>query len=227
MECLLDIPFTLDETALLRQLHLDPDSVDRKELRELIELAQEVGKPKAAYAESFVDRRDGDTVEINGVAFTSRTLSKKLVNSWRVFPLLATCGHEMDEAFSAPDDMLKEFWWDTIKAHLLMAAIKHLNAHLHHKFRLGKTAQMSPGSGDVDVWPIEQQKGLFALLGDVEQAIGVRLTDSFLMVPNKTISALMFSSAKDFRTCEVCHRADCPSRQAPLNQKLWEEMQHE
>ncbi|MBN1541562.1 vitamin B12 dependent methionine synthase [candidate division KSB1 bacterium] len=224
MEVLLDIPYVLDAAELSKTVHIDPASDWGAELRELIDLAEKTGKPKAAYAEAFVERRNGDTVEIGGISFTSRTLSKNLAHSERVFPFLITCGHEMDQAFSAPDDMLKAYWWDEIKAALLTAAITRFEDHLQQTYRLGKTASMSPGSGDADVWPIEQQKGLFALLGDVEQTVGVRLTESFLMVPNKTISGILFSSEIDFRTCEVCHRATCPSRQAVFNPRLWKEM---
>jgi hypothetical protein len=85
---------------------------------------------------------------------------------------------------------------------------------------------MSPGSGDVNVWPIEQQRELFELLGDVRGQIGVELTDSFLMVPNKTVSGIHFPAEKDFRTCQVCHRENCPSRGAPFDQELWESIQH-
>jgi hypothetical protein len=226
METLTEIPFALDEVTLMKQAHVEPGSDDAKELRAVMDIAVKVGKPKAAYTLSFVEARDGDTVELGGISFTSRTLARNLESSERIFPMVATCGHEMDEACPARVDMVKEFWWDLIKSELLVAANKHLNEHLHRKFRLGKTAVMRPGSGDASVWPIEQQQGLFALLGDVEQAIGVRLTDSFLMVPNKTTSGILFSTEVDFRSCEVCHRENCLSRHAPFNQQLWEEIQN-
>ena len=74
--------------------------------------------------------------------------------------------------------------------------------------------------GDASVWPIEQQQGLFSLLGDVEERVGVKLTDSFLMVPNKTTSGILFPTETDFRSCEVCHREDCPSRHAAFNKSF-------
>ena len=226
METLAEIPFSLDAVTLMKQAHVEPGSDDAEELLALMDVAVKVGKPKAAYTVSFVEGRDGDTLEVGGISFTSRTLARNLESSERIFPLVATCGHEMDESRPARGDMLKEFWWDLIKTELLGAANRHLDDHLHRKFRLGKTAVMRPGSGDVSVWPIEQQRGLFALLGDdVEQAIGVRLTDSFLMVPNKTTSGILFPTEVDFRSCEVCHRENCPSRQAPFNKQLWEEIQ--
>jgi hypothetical protein len=226
MEILDKIPFLLDVDALLRQAHVEAQSDDETDFRALVDLATRIGKPKAAYSVAFVESRDGDNVLIGGITFTSRTLAMNLQSVERVFPQVATCGIEMDAAFPAAGDMVKEFWWDVIKTHLLMAAHKHLDEELHRKFRLGKTAIMRPGSGDASVWLIEQQRQLFALLGDVRQAIGVTLTDSFLMVPNKTTSGLMFPAEKDFRSCQVCHREKCPSRQAPFDQKLWDEIQH-
>jgi len=227
MEILGEIPFSLDVEQIRTQAHVDARSSDAKGLLALIELAQEVGKPKAAYAVCFIGGRYEDAVQIGNVSFRSRTLVHNLEPVERVFPLVATCGHEMDEAFPGKGDMLKEFWWDLIKSRLLGAANKYLGDHLHRKFRLGKTATMRPGSGDASVWPIEQQKDLFTLLGDVEGAISVRLTESFLMVPNKTTSGLMFPTETDFRSCEVCHRENCPSRHAPFNKELWEEIQND
>jgi len=224
MEILAEIPFSLDADSLIKEAHLEPASEDADHLRALVDLATRVGRPKAAYTEAFVDHRDGDTVQLGGVTFTSRTLSKNLESVQRVFPLIATCGNEVAEGFPGKGDMLKEFWWDLIKTHLLSAANKCLSDHLHRRFRLGKTAIMRPGSGDASVWPIQQQRALFDLLGDVEKAIGVRLTQSFLMIPNKTTSGMLFPTEKDFRSCEVCHRDPCPSRAAPFNKRLWEEI---
>ena len=227
METLDKIPFSLDADQIMEQAHVEVGSVDATELRSLIDVAQKIGSPKAGYAVSFVTGRDGDGIRIEDVWFRSRALSHNLKSVERVFPLVATCGHELDQAFPGKGDMLKEFWWDLIKTRLLGAANEHLSVHLHRKFRLGKTATMRPGSGDVSVWPLEQQKPLFSLLGSVESEIGVQLTESCLMVPNKTTSGLMFPTETDFRSCEVCHRENCPSRHAPFNKDLWEEIEHD
>jgi hypothetical protein len=227
METLTDIPFSVDTDSLRAQAHVDAGSDDDAELQSLADLAQRNGRPKAAYAASFVDSRDGDVMRIGGIAFASRTLARNLESVERVFAMVATCGHEMDQVVEAQGDLLRGFWWDLIKGQLLGTANRHLSDHLHRKFRLGKTAVMRPGSGDAAVWPIEQQRGLFSLLGDVEGAIGVRLTDSFLMVPNKTTSGILFPTETDFRSCEVCHRESCPSRHAPFNKALWEAIQHD
>lgn len=226
-ESLTRIPFELDAPALRKRVHVEPDTDDAAELEKLVNLARDAAKPKALYAESFVEAKGDDTVRIDGVTFTSRTLRKNLDRVERVFPLIATCGHEVDFARRPSGDPLLEFWWETIKSDLLMSARKHLNEYLQRKFRLGKTSTMSPGSGDATVWPIEQQRELFALLGDVKGRIGVELTASCLMVPNKTVSGILFPAETDFRSCQVCRREDCPSRSAPFDRELWESLQHE
>ena len=226
MEVLTDIPFDLDADTLMRQLMIEPDSGDAEEFQDMLHAVEEKATPKAAYAESFIEARDDDTVRIDGVTFTSRTLQRNLDTADRVFPYVATCGHEVDAFISVEGDFLKEFWRDAIKTSLLGAASKHLADHLHRIFLPGKTATMGPGTGDATVWPIEQQKELFTLLGDVQGHIGVKLTDSFLMVPNKTISGIRFPTEKDYRNCQVCHREDCPSRSVPFDEELWESLQH-
>ena len=88
---------------------------------------------------------------------------------------------------------------------------------------------MSPGSGDADIWPLQQQRELFTLLGGVDEVtrqIGVELTDALLMVPTKTVSGIRFPTETDFRSCQVCHRPACPSRGAPFDKQLWDLIQH-
>ena len=227
MKTLTDIPFSIDVDSLIKRSRIAPDSDDARDFRSLVQLAVQEGKPKATYTVGFIDVRDRDTVRIEGVRFTSRALVRNLQFTERVFPFVATCGRELDEVFPAKGDMLLEFWWDLIKTQLLLAAEHHVRDHLHRVFRLGKTATMRPGSADATIWPIEQQQELFALLGDVDVRIGVKLTESSLMIPNKTTSGFLFPTEQDFRSCEVCQREDCPSRHAPFNPELWEELQHD
>ena len=221
MPFLTDIPSALDEDALLKQMCLRPGTTDADEFKELLAAAREMAKPKAAYRECFVEDRTEDTVTIGGSVFTSKALCRNLAEVERVFPFVVTCGWELDRlAFDG--DMLKNYWWDAVKGEVLTSARSYLKNHLDQRFQLGNTSSMSPGSGDLTIWPIEQQRPLFALLGDVEGAIGVSLTDSFLMVPIKSLSGIRFPTEKTFRSCQVCRRKDCPSRSAPFDRALWE-----
>ena len=179
------------------------------------------------YKECYVDTRGDDTIVVGGITFTSRALRKNLQKAERVFAYVATCGRELDQVPIADGDYLKQFWLDTIKAAALGESLRHLNERMDRRHGLGKTSAMHPGSGDAAVWPIEQQRQLFSLLGDVTGLIGVELTDSFLMVPNKSVSGIRFPTEIDFRSCQLCHREKCPSRSAAFDPELWEAVEHE
>ncbi len=226
MKVLTDIRFEPDVASLMGEAHVSAGSAEAAEFEALLDMACSVGRPKAAYRECFIDARGDDAVTIGGVAFTSRTLRMNLDNVGRVFAYVATCGAELDRVHRPTGDVLAEFWWDAIKAAFLGAAQGYLNEHLTGTYRLGRTISMNPGSGDVTVWPIEQQRQLFALLGDVQREIGVTLTDSCLMVPNKTVSGILFPGDHNFRACQLCHREDCPSRSAAFDADLWEATRH-
>lgn len=221
MEILTDIPFELNQSEFSARLRVEPDTEDAAEFAGLLEKVRALGNPKALYRESFVGGRGDDTVTIDGVTFTSRALRANLDGVERVFPYIATCGAELDLMDLPSGDFLWRFRLDAIKTTLLQFSINHLKAHLTRRYALGKTSAMSPGSGDLTVWRIQQQAQLFSLLGDVEDLIGVQLTRSFLMVPNKSVSGIRFPTEIDFRTCQLCHRAKCPSRAAPFDHELW------
>jgi hypothetical protein len=77
---------------------------------------------------------------------------------------------------------------------------------------------MSPGS--LKDWAIKNQRPLFSILGDVEASIGVRLNESLLMTPGKSLSGIYFPTEIPFYSCQLCPQKDCPSRRAVYNEKL-------
>jgi hypothetical protein len=155
--------------------------------------------------------------------FVSQVLRANLDEVERVFPYVATCGRELDSTPVADGDVFSQFCWDAIKEMALHVALSHLFDHLKEVHELESLSSMNPGSGDMKIWPIEQQKELFAFFGDVEDLIGVVLTDSCLMIPTKSVSGLFFSSEHGFESCQLCHRNECPRRRAPFDPHLWEE----
>ncbi len=221
------IAFSPDTEQLMRQAHIEADSEDAPVFAALVQRARELARPKVLYGDFDVQLADQCTVQIGSANFESRTLHKKMERVGRAFAFVCTCGTELDAGEPESDDFLGRFWWDIIKTSALSAARAELTRRLRTRHLIEKQAAMSPGSGDADTWPIQQQRALFDLLGDVKQRIGVELTDTFLMLPNKTVSGVCFPTSEDFRTCQVCHREVCPSRQAPFDPALWEAMQHD
>ena len=80
---------------------------------------------------------------------------------------------------------------------------------------------MNPGS--LPDWPIQQQRPLFQLLGDPNTAIGVELTASYLMEPNKSVSGIRFPTEERFESCMLCPRQDCPGRRSAYDPELYDQ----
>jgi hypothetical protein len=102
----------------------------------------------------------------------------------------------------------------------LRSAWDAVEKRLVHRYQLGRTAVMNPGS--LANWPLEEQRLLFRLLGDPHEAIGVQLTDSFLMVPIKSVSGLRFPTEMHYENCQLCPRDPCPGRRAPYDSDLYD-----
>ncbi len=219
MEILDNIPFPITTEEMLRRAHLteaDPETVT--EVGELVEAAREVARPKACYDVAYVGEKTEATVTIGKTVFASRVLRVNLDSVERVFPYVATCGVELEEIKPTSQDMIVTYCLDIIKQASLSAATIHLQEHLTGKFALGQTSQMNPGS--LEDWPITEQSKLFELLGNVEELAGVRLTDSCLMIPQKSVSGIIFPTEVKFQSCQLCPRSNCPSRSAPYNPQL-------
>lgn len=221
--------FRLDLDELRKTLRIRPGNSMEADLYRLAEEAEKLARPKALYKVAYIDSKDEEFVTIDGVAFKSRVLRVNLEDVHRVFPYVVTCGRELDEWAQSIDDMLQHFWADAIKEMALRQARAALLAHLKETYRLGQTSAMSPGS--LTDWPLQQQRPLFRVLGSVEEmgtagflpAIGVKLTDSLLMIPNKTISGLRFPTEANFESCQLCPRETCPNRRAPYDVHLLDE----
>ena len=219
------IPFEPDRAALVKRLRVKDGSAYLADLQRLVDEAQAVARPKALYKVAFIDDRGDDYVVVDGVRLSSRVLCVNLEPVHRVFPYIATCGVELDAWAHAQNDMLYKYWADVIKEIAVREAAQALFERMTEKYGLGKMAVMSPGS--LDDWPMPQQQPLFSILGDVEEAIGVHLSDSFVMTPNKSLSGLRFATAHqdwrdDFASCQLCPRENCPGRRAPYDDTLYD-----
>ena len=224
MHTLDEISFVPDANALMQVLRIEHGSSTAAEFHGFLRAVEPFAAPKAVYREAFVEARDGDVIALGGVTFSSAALAHNLKDVERVFAYVVTCGVELDGAAPEAGDPLQQFWLDAVKASALSRAREFLSSRLAKTYAIAKFAHMNPGAGDADVWPLEQQRELFGLLGDVRGAIGVTLTDSFLMLPNKTVSGVMFATEHDFKSCQLCRRAVCPGRRAPYDAGLATEM---
>lgn len=223
MKTLTRIPFKIDRQVLLQRLHLDPDMDYAAEILALADTAELTGRPKAIYGQARIDHKLEDGIVVRGVRFTSHAMARTLKNVDVIYPYVCSCGSELDDIPVPDDGGFGRFGLDVIKEMALWQAAEALKIQLIREFNLEKKASMNPGSGDRTLWAIEEQEHLFRLLGDVKSAIGVTLTASSLMRPNKSVSGFYFKTDEDYHNCQLCKREACPNRQSPFDPLLWKD----
>jgi len=222
MEILDAIPFQITAEKLAARLRSEPNhSFGEDKLNALIGRAQDLAKPKACYRVGRVLDRSRDVVEVDKVKFTSRVLGKNLEKADQVFPYVATCGLELESVEIPSDDLFLNYCFDVIKETILWSAHKYLQNHLREKFGLDRLSHMNPGS--LQDWPLEEQKPLFTLLGDVEGSVGVKLLPNNLLHPVKSVSGIFFPSEFDFKSCMLCPNDPCSHRRAQYNPEMVEQ----
>ncbi len=220
MEILETIPVELNMTEIKRRLHISRDQ-DLSLVQQLVDFSHELFDAKALYKICYIDEKLEQGVTVDGLSFRSKVLRKNLDQVERVFPYVVTIGPKFEAEMRDCPDLLKKYYLDIIGTLALTSARKHLENHLKSKYALEKMSFMSPGS--LADWPIEQQRPLFDLLEDVQNAIGVELTDHLLMLPAKTVSGIYFPTETSFFSCQLCPRKECIGRKAAYSEELAEE----
>jgi hypothetical protein len=215
-----NIPLNIDTAAVIKRLRPRGGGERMEQMAarmektalELADKALAVAKPKGIYRVSRAAVIDRNTVDIDGVEFTSRSLSKCLEEQPVVYPLIATAGRELDELPTAPGDLMRQYTLDTIKMVILFSASEYLTGYIKEKHSLNGVAALNPG--EFADFPIGQQKPLFALFGDAVKQIGVSLTSGGALKPAKSRSGILFPNESGFLSCRLCQMQRCPGRRA-------------
>jgi hypothetical protein len=187
-------------------------------LEELLTLAGGVARAKAVFRVCLVEHSSADGIAISGTIFRGSMLQVNLREGMQVYPFVASCGKEIDSVELGPRDILKKYILEFIKMDLLISAINFTQQFILQEQGLKQLSSMNPG--ELESWPITEQKPLFCLLRGVERAIGVRLTENLGMLPLKSRSGIFFPSETKFENCQFCARQRCVGRRAAFDPEL-------
>lgn len=207
----------LDIRSLAGALRIE-DEADLETFEQYGIKALEIALPKAVYRSSYIEDRGEDWVRVDDTVFSCRLMVRNFSPIHRVFPFAATCGREIYEWARTITDPLEQYWVDHIMEVMLKDMLVFLNEDIGRVHGIGKLSCMNPGT--LEDWPIEEQPRLFALIGDVKNTSGIVLTESYLMVPQKSVSGILFPSEAGYSNCKLCQRAHCPSRLEPFEENL-------
>ena len=210
----------IDRGKLLEHLHITAGSDDADVLDEMCREVEQIGCPKVMARTAYIEEKGTDFVVVDGIRLSSRVLRVNVDRAYKLVPYVATCGLELEQWSKGYPDILEQYWADAVKQWIMRQAVNAFRSMLDDEFGLTQTATMNPGS--LEDWPISEQQHLFKLLGDPESAIGVTLTDSFLMIPSKSVSGICFPTEVNYSNCQLCPREECPGRIAPYDHDLYE-----
>lgn len=147
----------------------------------------------------------------------SRNLSKNMVDCNQVILFAATLGTGVDVLLHKYTklQMSKAVTMQAAAAAMIEEVCDEENKRLKEEYEakgLYLRPRFSPGYGD---FALECQREITAVL-ETAKRIGITLTDSLLMAPSKSVTAVMGVSSKKYRCevkgCESCAKTDCAYR---------------
>ncbi|MGL1891316.1 MAG: hypothetical protein OCD02_06780 [Spirochaetaceae bacterium] len=209
---ILEIPFEFNIKEFNRRVKIELYEGMEDEIEELLKNVIPLVSAKAIFIESKITPEE-NIITIGSQIFKDEVLTKKLQDNSIVFPYIVTCGTGLENLEDYKNDMLAEYWLDAIKQMAMDSAFDYFRDYIKSKYKIDKLYSMNPGS-DVcgDGWDFTDQKKLFNLFPNITENIGVTLSESLLMSPNKTVSGIIFESDKDFVSCLECSNTDCQNR---------------
>ncbi|MBO5211927.1 MAG: Vitamin B12 dependent methionine synthase activation subunit [Clostridia bacterium] len=188
----------INTTALLRRLKIsNPDESMQQLIRECINTVYDNASLRAVYTVGNIDiNKDENIIDFGYMRLKSCNLRVNLADCNKAFVFVATLGIEIDRIIERYSKVLqtKALICDTVALFLIEAFCDYIEALLTKRIKSKK--RFSPGYGDLD---ITCQRDIIQNL-DTARRIGVTLTDSCMMIPTKSVSAIIGVKKRDGRT---------------------------
>ncbi len=211
----------VDRKETLRYLGYRGQELDAKTSQMLEEVATELeaaSSPKSIYRE-YDCEVSGTQIKLGGLLINSRNLAVNLKGCERAVLLAATIGR-------AADLMIRKYSISNMaKAAMVQAAgaagIESYVDQIEDSIRQEVNnrgyylrPRFSPGYGD---FALDYQRDIFQIL-ECEKRIGLTLTEGNLMMPSKSVTAVIGLTTEEWKSCQMkkcslCAKTDCEFRQ--------------
>lgn len=174
-------------------------------IEECIKDMEEAVTPRCIY-KTFPIEWDGESCCFAGIGVKPGNLTRNLKGCKEIVMLAVTVGPGADRLVKRAEirDMLKAYTYQAVGAAAVEAWCDEVNERIRTEAAergLFTRPRFSPGYGD---FPLEVQKDFERIL-EMPKSIGVSLSESLLMTPTKSVTAVIGLSD----TSTDCHRAGC------------------
>lgn len=199
-----------DRTEILRYLGYSGQALD-SQTQDLLELCiqtiTKAVKPKFCY--TIFPLKQTDSIFLAGcnLELPGNSIRKHLAGCEQVILLGATLGIEADNLIriSEAESMTRAVILDAVATELIEQLCNQAEKEIRREIQkdnLSLTSRFSPGYGDL---PLTLQGRISAIL-DTSRKIGLTVTEQSLMLPRKSVTALMGISKKPcHQTRHSCH----------------------
>jgi hypothetical protein len=178
-------------------------------------------EPRLHYRIEKIDNVGRGFVSIEGgTIFKSPKLSRALIRSDEIVCFVATVGSAIDDqivGLMAANHLSEAYVLDAMGSVAVENMVEQFYQGKEAKLAIRNksvTLRFSPGYCD---WPVTEQKKLFGLFDS--ESTGVKLLDSCLMEPRKSISGVFGLShtvnphpSPPYNPCQECKKTDCIAR---------------
>ncbi|MDD5428889.1 MAG: vitamin B12 dependent-methionine synthase activation domain-containing protein [Candidatus Omnitrophica bacterium] len=190
-----------------------------EQLEKAVSIAKLAAKPAISMVKKEITNFGPLSFELEGgINLSSKELSSHLKGASSIYAFLVTIGNELEDTASSymnSGDHLLGYLLDRIGSFAAESLAENTEKALRNYFapwHLSVSMRFSPGYCD---WPIEEQ---FKLAGIIDfPKAGVTLTKSCMMIPKKSISAIvgigpekLFSKVAS--PCALCNMKVCDYR---------------
>jgi len=195
-----------------------------EKIKEAVEEGQLLAAPKGIWEEYSYDAKTQTVLADTPVTLTGKSIGKHLKDCERVIMLAATVGEDIEAAVTenfAAGNYAFSVLLDaaaTTAVEQVADGMEKAIARTAHKEGYEMRWRFSAGYGDL---PLTLQPEMLRLAHG--EKIGITLTESLMLHPRKSITAIIGLSRKQNNCpaedkaksgCAACDKIDCPSRKA-------------
>lgn len=168
--------------------------------------------PKSVYREFPILHIENNVIDIGAARFESKNLAKNLCGCDSLFLFAATLGIDADtqiRSYQRRGQMSRAVILDAAAT----AYIEEYCDHICDEIRMQHPSmhlrpRFSPGYGDL----VLQHHNDILMLTESRKKIGLTLTDSLMLLPQKSVTAIIGLSSEECASetgCKGCSKVDC------------------
>lgn len=196
-----------------------PDDRTMQLIQTTFQELEHIANPKSIYRVFALSFLDTDVFIIGNMKVQSKNLYKNLTGCQKAVVFGATLGTGVDMLMKrlSLTDMAKACVLQACAAAMLEEycdEIQRAIAIRLEKEHLYLRPRFSPGYGDYSIY---HQDDILRML-DAPKQIGLTMTDGYMLVPSKSVTAVIGAGATKepchIKGCEMCGKSDCKYRRS-------------